>query len=112
MPGGFALVTFPDISSVESRYQRLLANVLRREWISACCHVPLHVWEFTPSTARAMFDKAEFDVVGFRRSQHTDPEQPESLILRLLLLPLRILATPTISNLAGRQIEFVIRRRQ
>jgi hypothetical protein len=110
-PGGFALVTFPDISSLESRYQRLLAHILRRPWVWSCCHIPLHVWEFTPATARAMFDKAGFDVVGFRRSQETDPDRPESLILRLLFLPLRILAIPPFGSIAGTQMEFMLRRR-
>jgi 2-polyprenyl-3-methyl-5-hydroxy-6-metoxy-1,4-benzoquinol methylase len=43
-PGGFMLITFPDIHSLESCYLRLLALLLRREWIWAGCHIPLHTW--------------------------------------------------------------------
>ena len=91
-PLGYMLITFPDIRSVESEYQRILAKLTRRDWIWACCHIPLHVWEFIPDTARAMFDKAGFDVVGFRRSQVR--EDPPPGIAGLLTLPLRALNFP------------------
>ena len=86
---GYMLITFPNIRSVESHYQRNLARLTGRQWLWECCRVPLHVWEFTPDTARAMFDKANFDVVGFRRSQVA--EDPLSGIAGLLTLPLVLL---------------------
>jgi SAM-dependent methyltransferase len=108
-PGGHMLITFPDISSLESRYLRLVAWMLRRDWIWSCCHIPLHVWEFTPDTARAMFDKAGFDTVGFRRSHETAECSLRSLYL--LRMPLQLLRIPGITALAGTQMEFIIRKR-
>jgi 2-polyprenyl-3-methyl-5-hydroxy-6-metoxy-1,4-benzoquinol methylase len=108
-PGGFLLVTFPDISSMESRYARLLSLCLRREWIWYCCHIPLHVWEFTPKTARAMFEKAGFNVRAFRRRQEV-PEPPSDFRLRLLLFPVRLLNIPVLSSLLGSQMEFMLQR--
>jgi hypothetical protein len=106
---GFMLVTFPDIESLESRYLRFLARLLRRDWIWSCCHIPHHVWEFTPATATAMFVKAGFEVQGFRRSQI--PVQLPSGILNLLRWPLLLLNLPLLGRLAGTQMEFIIRKR-
>jgi SAM-dependent methyltransferase len=108
-PRGFMLITFPDIHSVESRYQRVLSTLTGKEWLWPCCHIPLHVWEFTPATARAMFARAGFDVVSFRRSQ----EAPEVLpgLARLLFLPLYALRLPPLARLFGTQMEFMIRKR-
>lgn len=108
-PLGYMLITFPDIRSVESEYQRILAKLTRRDWIWSCCHIPLHVWEFTPDTARAMFDHAGFDVVGFRRSQVR--EDPPSGIAGLLTLPLGALNFRPIAQRFGTQMEFMIRKR-
>jgi SAM-dependent methyltransferase len=108
-PGGHMLITFPDIASLESCYLRALASMLHRDWIWSCNHIPLHVWEFTPATARAMFDKAGFDTVGFRRSHETAECSLPSLYW--LRLPLHLLRIPGISAMAGTQMEFVIRRR-
>jgi SAM-dependent methyltransferase len=108
-PLGYMLITFPDIRSVESRYQRNLARLTGRPWLWDCCHVPLHVWEFTPDTARAMFDKSGFDVVGFRRSQVA--EEPLSGVAGLLTFPLRALNVPRIASRFGTQMEFMIRKR-
>jgi len=108
-PGGHMLITFPDISSLESRYLRLIARMLRRDWIWSCCHIPLHVWEFTPATARAMFDKAGFDTVGFRRSHETAEVSLRALYW--LRMPLHLLSIPGISAMAGTQMEFIIRKR-
>jgi hypothetical protein len=106
---GHMLITFPDIRSAESEYQRILSRLTGLDWIWTCCHIPLHVWEFTPRTARAMFDKAGFDVVGYRRAQET----PESLpgIAALFNLPLTALKLPPLTRLFGTQMEFMIRRR-
>jgi len=108
-PGGFMLITFPDIGSPESRWLRLLARIFRREWIWSTCHIPEHVWEFTPGTARAMFSRAGFDIAGFRRSQ----EQIHFLPGKLSPLgwPLALLRIPLFGRLAGTQMEFMIRRR-
>jgi hypothetical protein len=76
------LITFPDIDSLESRYLRFLSRILRRDWIWSCCHIPLHVWEFTPATAHTMFLKAGFEVVGYRRSQ----DEVTSLSIKLASL--------------------------
>ena len=108
-PLGYMLITFPDIRSLESEYQRNLARLTGRDWIWSCCRVPLHVWEFTPDTARAMFDKAGFDIVGFRRSQVV--EDTLSGIAGLLTLPLRALNVPVLARRFGSQMEFMIRKR-
>jgi SAM-dependent methyltransferase len=108
-PHGYMLITFPDIRSVESEYQWMLAKLTKRDWIWSCCHIPFHIWEFTPNTARAMFDKAGFDVVGFRRSQ----ESPACCagIAGLLCLPLKALALPLLAQAMGSQMEFMLRKR-
>jgi 2-polyprenyl-3-methyl-5-hydroxy-6-metoxy-1,4-benzoquinol methylase len=109
-PGGFALITFPDIRSVESRYHALLSGMLNREWLWSSCHVPLHVWEFTRPTAEACFGSAGFQVVEFRRHQaHTD-DRDSALTLRLLNAPLQPLHWPVVRGLFGSQMEFVIRK--
>ena len=108
-PRGYMLITFPDISSIESKYQRNLSRLTRRDWVWSCCHIPLHVWEFTPTTARAIFDKAGFDAVGFRRSQVATESFPG--IAGLLTLPLTALKIPLLSRLFGTQMEFMIRKR-
>jgi SAM-dependent methyltransferase len=108
-PSGYMLITFPDIRSLESQYQRTLVKLTGRDWLWRCCHIPLHVWEFTPATARAMFDKAGFDVVGFRRSQVS--EDPLSGIAGMLTLPLRALSVPWLARRFGTQMEFIIRKR-
>jgi SAM-dependent methyltransferase len=107
-PRGFMLITFPNIDSIESRLLGFLARVLRRDWIWSCCHIPLHVWEFTPATAKAMFVKSGFEVVGFRRSQ----DEVEALRGKLALLtwPLCILTVPAVGRWAGTQMEFIVRR--
>jgi 2-polyprenyl-3-methyl-5-hydroxy-6-metoxy-1,4-benzoquinol methylase len=108
-PRGYMLVTFPDILSVESRYQRTVAKLTGRDWIWGCCHTPVHVWEFTPKTARAMFDKAGFDVVGFRRAQVV--EDPLPGMAGVVTLPLRALRVPWVAQRFGSQMEFMIRKR-
>ena len=102
------LITFPDIGSLESRYVRLLSWCLRRDWIWYNCRVPHHVWEFTPGTACALFQKAGFEVLGLQRFQ--DEHEPSSGVMALLLLPVRLLRIPAMSRLFGTQMEFIIRK--
>jgi len=109
VPGGIALVTFPDLLSAESRYRRALSRLLRRDWLWTNCHVPLHTWEFTPKTAKACFAAAGFRVVEFRRSQ-APHERPGSPALNLLDAPTRLLSRSPLSGLLGTQMEFVIRK--
>lgn len=108
-PLGYMLVTFPDIRSVESLYQNSLAKLTRRDWLWSCCHIPLHVWEFTPQTSRAMFNKAGFDVVGFRRSQESTESFPG--VAGLLTMPLKALSLPPLNRWFGTQMEFILRKR-
>jgi len=108
-PLGYMLITFPDVRSLESKYQRLLARLTGRDWLWSCCRIPLHVWEFTPATARAMFAKAGFDVVGYRRSHVV--EDPLPGIAGLLTSPLRAINIPWIARRVGTQMEFMIRKR-
>lgn len=110
-PGGYALITFPDIQSFESRYQRFLSRASGRDWLWGCCHIPLHVWEFTPDTAKAMFHKAGFEVAGFRRSHLVDSEPPSSLAVRFLFSPVRLLDISLLGRMLGTQMEFMIRNR-
>ena len=107
-PRGFMLITFPDIESVESRWLRYLAERLRRDWIWGLCQIPLHVWEFTPQTARAMFIKAGFEIVGFRRSGGGIFFPIGSV--SWFFLHLRLLKLPLLERWTGSQIEFMIRR--
>jgi SAM-dependent methyltransferase len=108
-PRGFMLITFPDISSIESRYQHVISSLTGRPWIWSSCRIPMHVWEFTPKTARAMFDRAGFDVVGFRRSEV--PADKVSGVVGLLNLPLNALTIPWIARSFGEQMEFMLRSR-
>lgn len=109
VPGGFVLVTFPDIGSLESRYQHMLSRLLRREWMWSSCHIPLHVWEFTRRTAEGCFVGAGFRVVEFRRSQ-IPHERAASLALRALGAPLRLLDWAPLGRWLGTQMEFVIQK--
>jgi SAM-dependent methyltransferase len=108
-PLGYMLITFPDIRSLESVYRRNLAKLTGRDWLWSCCHIPMHVWEFTPATARAMFDRAGFDVVGFGRSQVAEDLPPG--IAALLTLPVKALTFPFLARSLGTQMEFMIRKR-
>jgi spore maturation protein CgeB len=107
--GGVALVTFPDVWSVESRYQYVLSRLFQRDWLWSNCHIPLHVWEFTHATAVACFRSAGFQVVEFRRSQ-PEHEPGDSLALAVLNAPLYPLSWPMVGRRLGSQMEFVIRK--
>ena len=108
-PDGCMLITFPDITSPESLYLRFLAILFRRGWIWSSCRIPKHVWEFTPATARVMFEKAGFEVLAFRRSQ--EELEPSAGVLRLLRAPLHLLSVHPLDRYFGTQMEFIIRRR-
>lgn len=108
---GLVLVTFPDIHSLESRYYQLMAKLTRRPWLWRTLHIPLHIWEFTKSTANACFEAAGFEIIAFRRSQVPDNEKT-SPFLRMICLPSAVIAWPVLSSLLGTQMEFLIRKRQ
>ncbi len=107
-PGGHFLVTFPDIQSPSSRYLRLLSVCTRREWMWMTCHIPLHTWEFTYSTAKRLFIENGFELADFRRSQDYSFEFS---IVGLLSLPANIPALPGLRRFAGNQMEFLLRKR-
>jgi hypothetical protein len=107
--GGLVFVTFPDICSLESRYHYALSRIFRREWLWNNCHIPQHVWEFTPATAQACFESAGFEVLEMHRDQ--PPSDPaDSLALKILSAPTKCLTWPVLSRMFGTQMEFVIRK--
>lgn len=106
-PNGLALVTFPDIQSIESRYWYILSKLLRRSWLWRNCHVPMHIWEFTYRSALLCFEKAGFVIEDFRRTY--DAPRHDSLPLRLLSLPTHVLTLPGLATRLGTQMEFILR---
>ncbi len=106
-PGGYALVTFPDITAAKSGYYRRLAWLTQREWIWLTCHMPLHTWEFSPATAQRTFECAGFGVVGFRRSESVDRLPGK---LAPLTWPARLLCLGALARRFGSQMEFMIRK--
>lgn len=109
-PGGFVLITFPDIQSVESRYYRACSRLARREWLWQNCHIPEHTWEFTQPTAEALFRRSGFDPVAFRRT-HLVLDEERTPLLALLTLPSHLLMMPALARRFGTQMEFLIRKR-
>jgi len=107
--GGHALITFPDISSVESHYFHGVARLTGRDWLWQNCHVPLHTWEFTRPTAEALFQRTGFHVAAFRRS-HVVLEEKRGRALSLLYLPSQLLTLPPLSRMLGTQLEFLIQK--
>jgi SAM-dependent methyltransferase len=105
--GGYALVTFPDIRSVKSRYYRLLATLTRREWVWVTCRVPLHIWEFTYATANACFERAGFSIAGFRRHEVDGELAGKFSVLSWPIKPLNLRA---LASRLGSQMEFMIRK--
>ena len=106
-PGGYFLVTFPDIASPSSRYLYLLSKLTGREWIWNTCHIPLHVWEFTYATAMRLFTENGFSLVDFQRCQDF---AFEATLPGLLASPSNLAAIPGVSRWAGNQMEFLLRR--
>lgn len=107
-PGGLVLVTVPDIRSLESRYQLMLARLLGRDWIWKSCQIPYHVWEFTRATAEACFTSAGFRVAEFRRHQAQPDGNSSAFAVRFLNLPTLPLRWPIVPRIFGTQMEFVI----
>ena len=107
--GGYALVTFPDISALKSKYYRFLTKATRRNWMWITCHIPLHIWEFTYETAKATFEKSGFSVVGFRRVELNDELTGR---VSFLSWPVRLLHSGPLARRFGSQMEFVIRKNE
>lgn len=111
-PGGHVMVTFPHIWSAESLYYRALSKLFRRDWLWQSCHVPYHTWEFTPYTARCVFERAGFRLVAFRRKQ--DPNEDPIDLRRPVTLghvPLKVLRFPPLANRFGPQMHFLLQAR-
>lgn len=111
-PNGHVMVTLPHIWAAESLYYRTLSKLLRREWIWRSCQVPYHTWEFTPQTARIVFERAGFRIAAFRRKLGADLgpidlRDPVSLID----IPPRILRFPLLGDRFGRQMHFLLELR-
>lgn len=107
--GGYAYITFPDISSLESRYFYVLAKLSGRRWLWQNCHVPLHTFEFTRPTAESIFLRAGFQLAGFRR-RHDLLHEKRPWKIALLYLPSRLILLPPLSQLFGTRMEFLIRK--
>jgi 2-polyprenyl-3-methyl-5-hydroxy-6-metoxy-1,4-benzoquinol methylase len=107
--GGYALVTFPDILSAESRYFRLLARLTGRPWLWGCCRTPKHIWEFTKPTASTCFERAGFQIVAFQRTQRAYIA-PAFWKMRIVSAPTALLSWPMMAKYFGTQMEFMIRR--
>lgn len=80
-----------------------------RDWLWQNCHVPLHTWEFTRSTAEALFRRTGFRVAEFRRRHDVSNERREKLI-EFLYVPSRLLTLPPLSRLFGTRLEFLIQK--
>jgi SAM-dependent methyltransferase len=112
-PGGAALVTFPDILSLESRYWRALSRLFRRDWLWLNCHVPLHTWEFNKHVACNCFAAAGFSIVRFMRQSSlllSCNEWNQSRKVALLGMPLRPLAMPCAASWLGTGMIFLLRK--
>jgi 2-polyprenyl-3-methyl-5-hydroxy-6-metoxy-1,4-benzoquinol methylase len=105
---GHVMVAFPDVWSLEGRYYRVMSKLFDREWLWRTCNVPGHTWEFTPRTARRVFESAGFDVVAFRRRQDPGGGWTWQGPVSLIDLPPRILSWPPIGNLFGTQMHFIL----
>jgi predicted SAM-dependent methyltransferase len=107
--GGYCLITFPDIASLESHYFHALASMTGRDWLWQNCHVPLHTWEFTRATAEALFRRTGFRVAEFRR-KHEVPNERRERLIEFLYVPSRLLTLPPLSRLFGTRLEFLIQK--
>lgn len=107
-PGAIVFVTFPDIQTVESRYQLAMYRMLKREWIWSANHIPLHVWEFTRATAEACFKSAGFRVAEFRRHQFPPIHSESTLPMKLLNFPIQPFTWPIFGRFFGMHMEFVL----
>jgi SAM-dependent methyltransferase len=106
--GGYALVTFPDIRSLKSRYYRLLSTLTRRDWVWVTCRIPLHIWEFSYETASATFDRAGFSIAGFRRDEQDGELSGAQALLGWPVKPLKMWP---LAGRFGSNMEFMIRKK-
>jgi 2-polyprenyl-3-methyl-5-hydroxy-6-metoxy-1,4-benzoquinol methylase len=106
-PKGYMMVSFPDIESLKSRYQSLMAKLTRRSWMWQSCSIPLHTWEFTPTTATRMFQEAGFKVLEMKRS---GVSEAGSGLPGLLLRPGNWFDSSLLGSLTGTQLEFVVQK--
>jgi 2-polyprenyl-3-methyl-5-hydroxy-6-metoxy-1,4-benzoquinol methylase len=107
-PRGYALVTFPDIESLQMRYSLFLANLLRRPDL-CISQIPHHTWEFSRSTAIACFDRAGFEVLAFRRRQPLMSRWPLKAVA--FEIPCWLLSLPPLPQWFGLRMQFIIRKR-
>jgi 2-polyprenyl-3-methyl-5-hydroxy-6-metoxy-1,4-benzoquinol methylase len=105
--GGYALVTFPDITAPKSRYYQWMSKLTGRDWVFVTCHIPLHTWEFSHDTASATFAKAGFKIVGFRRREVDGELSGKHAVLTWPVKPFNI---PALSKRFGTQMEFMIQK--
>jgi 2-polyprenyl-3-methyl-5-hydroxy-6-metoxy-1,4-benzoquinol methylase len=109
-PSSYVMVTFPHIWSIESLYYRALSKLLRRNWVWQTCNIPYHTWEFTPHTARRVFEQAGFRIVAFRRRQDMQKEPIDwQDLVTLIRIPTRILWFRPLGNRLGSQMHFLLR---
>ena len=108
-PGGYVLVTFPDVRSIESQYWRFLAKATGRNWAWMLCQIPHHVWEFTYPTALRMFRMSGFRVVGFRRC-HGHKDFSGLPKLKVAALPVSFLDIRWFGRRLGAQMEFILKK--
>jgi SAM-dependent methyltransferase len=108
-PGGAIMVTIPHIWCIESLYYRMLSRLFRREWLWQTCQVPFHTWEFTPLTARRVFEQAGFRIVAFRRWEPT-VKMPINWreLASLIHIPPLILKVPLLGNRFGIKMIFLL----
>jgi SAM-dependent methyltransferase len=109
-PSGHIMVTFPHIWCIESLYYRAISKLFNRGSLWQTCNVPYHTWEFTPQTARHVFEQAGFGIVAFRRRRDPgiepiDWRRPVSLIH----VPPRILEFHPLGNRFGSQMHFLLK---
>jgi SAM-dependent methyltransferase len=104
---GYAMITFPDIRSIESRYYQWLAKLIGQDWIWCTCHIPGHIWEFTESSALDCFGRAGFKAVDFQRIKGID-----RIVGRwsFLSIPARIFSPTLVAERFGTQMEFVLQQ--
>jgi len=97
-PRGRVMVTFPHVWSVESLYLRTISRLFGRDALWNSCKVPAHTWEFTPETARQVFERAGFRILAFRRRNDPGPAPQWQGARSLVQLPTRVLRLPVLGN--------------
>jgi SAM-dependent methyltransferase len=107
-PGGYALVTFPDIDAPQMRYSLTMSRLLQRPELYIS-QIPYHTWEFNRRTATATFNQAGFDVHAFRRRQPLMRRWPVKAIP--FEMPCWLLSVPPLPTWLGLRMQFIIRSR-